>query len=234
MRFISVCTAIAVAVAACSSGGEGTPDPLRFATTSLPVGEVNQAYRAPLTATGGVRPYRITLADGALPAGLKLEGASIVGVPTTAGTQAFTLDLSDANLSNRAVRFSITIRPPLVPRLAVLREPAGEGRWRIRVTVDDVRGFRAARIAIRYDADAFRPADDGLQRNPDLGAGVIALTQLSPGEARLDFAAPRAPDAPLELATVVLEGAEPPAVNVIADVRDAENRAYTVRGGVTR
>ena len=234
MRFVSVCAGLGLVLAACSSGGEGTPDPLRFATTSLPVGEVNQAYRAPLTATGGVRPYRLTLADGALPAGLRLKGASIAGVPTTAGTQAFTLDLSDANLSNRAVRFSITIRPPLVPRLAVTREPAGEGRWRVRVTVDDVRGFRAARIVIRFDGDAFRPADDGLQRNPDLGAGVIALPRVGPGEARLDLAAPRAPDAPLELATVVLAGAGPPAVNVIADVRDAENRAYTIRGGVAR
>lgn len=233
MRLLALGVGIALATAACATGGEGMPDPLRFATTSLPVGEVDQTFRATLTATGGVRPYRITLADGALPAGLRLEGATITGIPKVAGTQTFTLDLSDANLSNRSVRFSITIRRPLVPRLVVVREPAGEGLWRVRIRVEDVRGFRAARIAVNY-AETVEVVTGGIVPNPNLGEGVIVRHRQGPGEARVDLAAPRAPEAPVELVTVVLRGVEAPQVQVIADVRDAEGRAYTIRGGVVR
>jgi len=234
MRLLALGVGIALVAAACATGGEGMPDPLRFATTRLPVGEVNQAFRAALTATGGVRPYRITLAEGALPAGLRLEGATITGIPTVAGTQTFTLDLTDANLSNRSVRFSITIGPPLVPRLVVAREPAGEGLWRVRISVEDVRGLRAARIGVNYDAETIEVVAGGVLPNPNLGEGVIARHRERPGEARVDLAAPRAPEAPVELVTVVLRGVDAPQVNVIADVRDAEGRAYTIRGGVVR
>jgi Putative Ig domain len=67
-------------------------------TTTLAEATVNTAYSAALTATGGVTPYTFTLANGTtLPAGLTLSSAGgISGTPTTAGTTAFTVNVTDS------------------------------------------------------------------------------------------------------------------------------------------
>jgi Putative Ig domain len=71
---------------------------LTLTTTSLAEATLNTAYSAALTATGGVTPYTFTLATGtALPAGLTLSSAGgISGTPTTAGSTAFTVNVTDS------------------------------------------------------------------------------------------------------------------------------------------
>jgi Putative Ig domain len=72
---------------------------LTLTTTTLAEATVNIAYSATLTATGGVAPYTFTLANGtALPAGLTLSSAGgISGTPTTAGSAAFTVNVTDSS-----------------------------------------------------------------------------------------------------------------------------------------
>jgi Putative Ig domain len=76
------------------------PPPV-ITTTSLPSGSVNEAYSAPVVATGGVPPLSWALASGSLPAGLALgssttDTVNITGKPTTNGPSTFTVKVTDA------------------------------------------------------------------------------------------------------------------------------------------
>ena len=53
----------------------GAPPPVAVTTASLPAGTVGTPYSQALAASGGVAPYRWSLAGGALPAGLTLDPA---------------------------------------------------------------------------------------------------------------------------------------------------------------
>ena len=97
-----------------ASGGEGgpvsqtqqlsitiTPGPLTITTTSLPEAVVNEAYSAPLQASGGNPPYTWTVANGSsLPAWLSLGGSGtswkVYGTPTATGSSSFSLTVSDS------------------------------------------------------------------------------------------------------------------------------------------
>jgi hypothetical protein len=82
---------------------------VRIATASLPPAVVGQSYSAALTGTLGQAPYTWSITSGALPSGLRLEGNTIVGVPTVATNAAFTLQLSDSSSPARKVSQSFTI-----------------------------------------------------------------------------------------------------------------------------
>ncbi|HEY1341603.1 MAG TPA: putative Ig domain-containing protein, partial [Bryobacteraceae bacterium] len=69
---------------------------LTIGTASLPDGVVGIAYSQPLSATGGTPPYTWTVASGTLPAGITLSGATISGMPSTAGTASFTVRVTDS------------------------------------------------------------------------------------------------------------------------------------------
>jgi len=66
---------------------------------SLPSGQVNVGYSSALTATGGVWPYHWKISSGNLPAGISLNASTgtISGTPTTAGTSAFTVAVTDSS-----------------------------------------------------------------------------------------------------------------------------------------
>ncbi|MDB6076240.1 MAG: putative Ig protein, partial [Verrucomicrobiaceae bacterium] len=80
------------------------------------------SYNFPFTVSGGTAPFLWTIADGVLPPGVSLttEGA-LNGIPTTAGTYHFTVQIKDANgfITTKAmqltvVNFTITNASPLV------------------------------------------------------------------------------------------------------------------------
>jgi Putative Ig domain len=73
---------------------------LSLTTTTLADATLNTAYSATLTVAGGVGPYTFTLANGTvLPAGLALSSAGgISGTPTTAGSTAFTVNVTDSTI----------------------------------------------------------------------------------------------------------------------------------------
>lgn len=77
------------------------PVGVSITTTELPAGEVNQDYATvQLEATDGLQPYVWRVAQGTLPAGLRLNQSSgeIMGTPTArATTEIFTVSVTDSD-----------------------------------------------------------------------------------------------------------------------------------------
>ena len=72
---------------------------LAVATTSVPVASAGTAYPDTyLSATGGISPYTWAVTSGALPPGMTLNANSgdLAGTPTSAGTFAFTVGVTDS------------------------------------------------------------------------------------------------------------------------------------------
>jgi hypothetical protein len=83
---------------------------LAVTTVSLPSGEAGIGYSAPLEATGGVPPYTWSVASGSVPAGVTLATAGVLsGMPTTAGTYIFTLQVTDSAFGTATQTFTVTI-----------------------------------------------------------------------------------------------------------------------------
>jgi hypothetical protein len=94
----------------------GTLNVLRLGitTTALANAPVAKAYTATLSAAGGRSGYTWTLANGSLPAGLKLTATgSITGTPTTVGSSTFTVRVTDSSSPKiSATRtFTLTVVP---------------------------------------------------------------------------------------------------------------------------
>ncbi|MGH9542989.1 MAG: Ig domain-containing protein [Terriglobales bacterium] len=103
---------------------------LGLTTTSVPDGEAQTAYKAALTASGGTAPYHWSIASGQLAPGLALDAAAgqISGTPTSAGTFAFTVAVSDSSspAENASQALKVTIAPALAISTNTLYEaPAG-------------------------------------------------------------------------------------------------------------
>lgn len=88
--------------------------PLTVATRSLSTGTVGVSYSQTLQAASGTAPYLWAITAGTLPAGLSLNGAVISGVPTTAETANFTVQVTDSTTptpQTASADLSITINP---------------------------------------------------------------------------------------------------------------------------
>jgi hypothetical protein len=72
--------------------------PLAVTTTSLPPGNVNQAYSATLTAKGGVTPFTWSITSGSLPPGLGFNKSTgvISGTATTVGSFPLVATVQDS------------------------------------------------------------------------------------------------------------------------------------------
>ena len=92
------------------------PPPLAISRTSFPQGTPGAFYSTTLAATGGTPPYTWSISSGSLPAGLRLSsGGSISGTPTTTGTAAFTLRVTDAAGASATSSVSIVVTGPTIP-----------------------------------------------------------------------------------------------------------------------
>ncbi|HXU21895.1 MAG TPA: putative Ig domain-containing protein, partial [Verrucomicrobiae bacterium] len=93
------------------------PPGLSITTTSLPPSTVDATYASAVATQGGVAPLAWSVISGALPPGVVLNPANgkITGIPTTAGTFSFTVQVKDSALptSQTATQaFSVTIATP--------------------------------------------------------------------------------------------------------------------------
>ena len=110
-------------------------------TTTLSPMTVGLSYAQGLSATGGTPPYSWSVASGSLPAGLELAGLGIIqGTPTIAGTQTFTLRLTDAKSVSTTQTLSLTVTPAgctytLSPGGQVFPSAGGSGSITVRAGV---------------------------------------------------------------------------------------------------
>jgi hypothetical protein len=82
-------------------------------TTSLPNAIQNAAYSQQLQATG-TAPFFWALTSGTLPAGLTLSpGGLLQGTPTSLGSQAFTVSVTDARGATSTQGLTLTVDPPI-------------------------------------------------------------------------------------------------------------------------
>ncbi len=72
--------------------------PLSFTPPAFEAATLGQAFMEDLSAftNGGVQPYSYSITNGSLPPNLSLNGSIISGIPTTAGSYPFTLQVADA------------------------------------------------------------------------------------------------------------------------------------------
>lgn len=76
----------------------------------LPGAVKSVAYNQPLAATGGASPYTWTIASGALPGGIQLSTSGVlIGTPTSTGTFAFVLEVTDDENKTSAQSASLTV-----------------------------------------------------------------------------------------------------------------------------
>lgn len=93
----------------------------QITTTSLPNGDVGDAYDQALVKTGGRSSFVWTLFSGSLPPGLTLNSSTghIAGTPTVGGYYTFTVRLTDAN----GLSFNRTLSIGIEPFLVILPAP---------------------------------------------------------------------------------------------------------------
>jgi len=88
---------------------------LTIVTQSLPRGELEKEYAAPLAVEGGVNPYRWSLSAGTLPPGVSLNPATglLSGIPTAeAGDYEVSLSATDKEGAQASRTFTLSISPP--------------------------------------------------------------------------------------------------------------------------
>ena len=119
MRFMIGILAISgVLLVACNNSNAATGETVRFLTTTLNPMFVGEPFSQDIQVTSGTRPFSLRVVRGALPTGLKIAPGSrqIVGVPTEEKSFEFTLEVNDANLSNKVQDFKVSVTkiPPAV------------------------------------------------------------------------------------------------------------------------
>ncbi|MFN2974798.1 Ig domain-containing protein [Terriglobus aquaticus] len=95
------------------------PRALAVTTTSVPGGQVNSAYNAPLKADGGTPNFTWSLESGSLPTGLSVSpSGAIIGTPTKAMTTTFSVAVSDsgspAQRKSQSMTLAVTEAPIVV------------------------------------------------------------------------------------------------------------------------
>lgn len=99
---------------------------LAISMVELPVGRVGTSYSANLRAGGGREPYRYELVSGTFPPGTLLYSNGVIsGMPTTAGTFAMRVRVTDGNGNRAEGSISVTIAAAGL-QLDTAALPAGE------------------------------------------------------------------------------------------------------------
>jgi Putative Ig domain len=187
---------VLVALAACgtqspSSGGSV----LDFLTRSLQPAFIGEPYRQEIQLTSGTRPYTLKLLKGPLPPGITLSDRALSGAPsgtvTEAKTYNFTLEASDANLSNKVQDFTLEVR---VAPLALIEwkvpETSFKDETKIPFILKGAKKIRSFKLAIPLPANVkFVRLETGQGR-------PIMLSKLEQAKAVAVTEAPKAVETP--------------------------------------
>jgi hypothetical protein len=140
---------------------------LTVTTASLPAATQNVYYHQTLAAAGGAAPYTFAVSTGALPAGLSLNAATgaITGLPATAGTGSFTVQVTDSGVPHQTSSVSLSVAVAPAMSIAAASLPPGTVGMPYSYTLS-VQNGTASRIWMV--GQAALPA--GLYLNPDPGA----------------------------------------------------------------
>jgi hypothetical protein len=111
---------------AANTGTTQPPLTLTITTATLPAAKATVAYSQQLQAVGGTGTgYRWT-ATGALPTGLSLTaGGLLSGTPTIAGTNTFTLKVTDSGANTASRSYSLVVTSPVSPLAITTVPPVG-------------------------------------------------------------------------------------------------------------
>ncbi|RJS21998.1 endonuclease [Corallococcus sp. H22C18031201] len=114
--------------------------PPAFTASNLPPAVVGTAYSASVPGTGGKGPLSYRLVSGALPDGLRLEGATLVGTPATTTSATFTLEVSDANGHTATASFGLDVRGVITLTSTVLPDGYTDTTYRQPLSAAGGRG----------------------------------------------------------------------------------------------
>jgi large repetitive protein len=125
------------------------PPPVKITSSSVAGGEVDLAYAASLTATGGGSTRTWSLSGGALPPGLALSAEGrITGTPTAAGTYDFTVAVrSGTSTASQSLRITVIPGLSVNPSPAV---PAAEVRTEYKASVAAILGLTGGAPPYRF------------------------------------------------------------------------------------
>lgn len=210
-------------LAACAGEFTTQSEPLRLLAERLPDAILNEPYSAPIEAVGGLRPYEFALRAGTLPPGVTLQGGSLRGTPTTAGSFEFTIAVSDANLSSTFEPYSLSVVTPPPPSLT-LQPPATETRGAVtlRARVDNARALLGLRTQVSWDPTRFALQEDSLAATRQ---NMALLHEAGPGVLRVDVAMLNGPlTGGAQLFTLTLIPLEPTALVGVASVTEFASR----------
>jgi uncharacterized protein YhjY with autotransporter beta-barrel domain len=117
--------------------------------STLPNGIVGAAYSQSVLASGGTAPYRYTIANGTLPAGLALDATTglLTGTPTTVGNTNFSIVATDATGQTGTVAYVFTVEMSAVIAVPSTHEVVDGGTVIVDLTAGATGGpFTDARV----------------------------------------------------------------------------------------
>lgn len=165
-RILGLCAlALALLLAACGEM-DNAGEALSWFNSTPRQAYIGENYEFPFIVSGGLAPYQFELRSGKLPPGLKLENGTLSGIPTAKGRYAFSVMVSDANLSQKVEDFSVEVTDP-PPATLTLNVPATEvsDTVRIPITVKDARKLQALRTRISWNAERFALVSGSLEKS---------------------------------------------------------------------
>lgn len=225
-----VVLALIAVLSACATELAAPAEPLRLLQPRWPVAYVGEPFDEALRPSGGLRPYRFEVVEGTLPPGLRLEDGRLRGTPTEVGSYSFTIEVQDGNLSQGLLAHGLEVRALPLPVLRV-ETPATEVRSNLPLVLqlEDARAWRGARVAIRWDPDAFRLSEEPVATDTRL----VLFSEDSPGELLIEIAAlGQARSGDLRLARFTLEPIDGPqraSISLVGESRYAGGTHVTER-----
>lgn len=205
----------ALLLSGCGAELDSPGEALRIFASTVDPAYLNEDYTFDFVVEGGLAPYNFEVREGRLPPGLTLENGTINGTPTERGNFDFSLQVSDANLSQAVEDFTLEVATAPPARL-VLNVPPTEisEPVRIPITVQEARDLQALRTQITWDDAAFNLVAGSVRPSQ---TSVALLQQASAGQLSVDavFLGPSL-NGDAELFSFELEPTEPSTLSLSA------------------